>query len=197
MKKFISGLCAAIMSLQILLLAVPVFAEDNTAEKYTAPDSPSATYNMNVDWKFTKATENTSDKNDKENPPSFSLTTATASVLDANGKKFYEVDYDDSSWEDVSVPHPINAEDSFDYTCKDSGDGIWRGFMFYRKHVTVPASDAGKKMILEFEAVRQSIYLYVNGEMVGYYEAGIAPAGFDITNYIKYRRGQRNCGCHR
>lgn len=185
MKKLVSAVCAAVMSLQLLFSAAPVFAEGGETAKYTAPDSPAVTYNMNVDWKFKKATENTSDKNDKENPPSFSLTTATASVLDANGKKFYEVDYDDSSWEDVSVPHPINAEDSFDYTCKDSGDGIWRGFMFYRKHVTVPASDAGKKMILEFEAVRQSIYLYVNGEMVGYYEAGIAPAGFDITNYIK------------
>ncbi len=42
--------------------------------------------------------------------------------------------------------------------------------MFYRKHITIPESDAGKKLFLEFEAVN-SVYLYVNGEIVGYYEA--------------------------
>lgn len=57
--------------------------------------------------------------------------------------------------------------------------------MFYRKHITIPESDAGKKFFLEFEAVRNSVYLYVNGEMVGYYEAGIAATGFDITDYVK------------
>ena len=57
--------------------------------------------------------------------------------------------------------------------------------MFYRKHITIPESDAGKKLFLEFEAVRNSVYLYVNGEIVGYYEAGIAATGFDITDYVK------------
>ena len=50
--------------------------------------------------------------------------------------------------------------------------------MFYRKHITIPESDAGKKLFLEFEAVRNSVYLYVNGAIVGYYEAGIAATGF-------------------
>ena len=28
---------------------------------------------------------------------------------DKDGKKFYEVDYDDSDWETVSIPHGIGA----------------------------------------------------------------------------------------
>lgn len=163
------------MVLQLLLGTVTVWAESQTeAEKYTAPESPAVTYNMNMDWKFKKASDSAT----------YPLASAAGSVA-KDGKQFYEVGYDDSDWETVSVPHPINAEDSFDGNCYDAGEaGLYRGFMFYRKHITIPQSDAGKKMFLEFEAVRQSVYLYVNGELVGYYEAGIAPIGFDISKYV-------------
>lgn len=176
MKRSVSIICSLAMVLQLLLGAVPVWAaEDTEGTSYEAPESPAVTYNMNVDWRFKKASDSAT----------YPLAKAAASVV-KNGKNFYDVDYDDSDWETVSVPHPINAEDSFDGNCYDAGEsGLYRGFMFYRKHITVPASDVGKKMFLEFEAVRQSVYLYVNGEMVGYYEAGITAMGFDITNYIK------------
>lgn len=175
MKKKLNVFCSLLLALSMILpmAVMPVFAEDDKA--YTAPDSPAVTYNMNVDWKFKKASGTV-----------YPLASAKESVKDANGKEFYAVDYDDSDWETVSVPHPINAEDSFDGNCYDAGEtGLYRGFMFYRKHITVPESDAGKKLFLEFEAVRQSVYLYVNGEIVGYYEAGISAMGFDITDKIK------------
>lgn len=154
-------------------MAVPIYAEETAA--YQEPESPSVCYNMNIDWKYKRAADGRS----------FPLKTALEGVA-KDGKNFYEKDYDDSDWSLVSVPHPINAEDSFDGVGVDAGEGsLYRGFMFYRKNITIPQTDAGKKFFLEFEAVRQSVYLYVNGEMVGYYEAGIAPIGFDITNYVK------------
>ncbi|MCH5185617.1 MAG: hypothetical protein J1F64_05760, partial [Oscillospiraceae bacterium] len=174
MRKIISAVMALVM-LATVLPAIPVFAEESGAEKpaYSQPESPSVTYNMNVDWKFTKASGGP-------------YLAAASESVEKDGKRFYEVDYDDSEWEDVSVPHPINAEDTFDGNAYDSGEAsLYRGFMFYRKHVIIPASDEGKKMFLEFEAVRQSVYLYVNGEIVGFYEAGVAPIGFDITDYVK------------
>lgn len=177
MKRKSVIVCSLLLALQMVLSTVtlPVFAED-TVEKYTEPESPSVTYNMNMDWKFRKA----------ESSSKFPLKAAADAIV-KNGKNFYDVDYDDSDWENVSVPHPVNAEDSFDGLTGDAGEGgLYRGFMFYRKHVTVPESDRGKKLFLEFEAVRQSVYLYVNGNMVGFYEAGIAAMGFDITDYVKY-----------
>lgn len=172
MKRRVSLICSLVMVLQLLFAAVPVWAEDEVA--YEAPESPAVTYNMNIDWKYKRA----------EDSAVYPLASAAAAIA-KDGKQFYEADYDDSDWETVSVPHPINAADSFDGNCYDAGEaGLYRGFMFYRKHITIPAEDAGKKMFLEFEAVRQSVYLYVNGQMVGYYEAGIAPIGFDISNYV-------------
>ncbi|MCH5210924.1 MAG: hypothetical protein J1F01_08180 [Oscillospiraceae bacterium] len=177
MKKIISAIISLAM-IASMFTALPVYADDENTnpdetQKYVEPESPSVTYNMNVDWKFKQATVHST------------LTNAINSVKDDAGNPFYSTEYDDSEWENVSVPHPINASDSFDYKCHDDGDGIWRGFMFYRKRVIIPESDAGKKLFLEFEAIRNSVYLYVNGEMVGYYEAGVAATGFDITDKIK------------
>lgn len=129
-------------------------------------------YNLNFDWKFTKA------------KAPFPLQSATESVSE-NGKDFFNTDYNDNMWESVSIPHAPNAEDSFDSLIRDAGEAtLYRGFMFYRKRFTLPGL-ARKKLILEFEAVRQSIYLYVNSAFAGYYEAGTAPVGFDITPFVK------------
>lgn len=176
------ALCAMLIALQMVLSCLPslAFAAADGEEPtvYTELESPAVTYNMNVDWKFKKAGDISTETD--------SLPEVKELHKDSNGKYFYEVGYDDSAWETVSVPHPINADDSFDGVGVDAGEaGLYRGFMFYRKNITIPKSDAGKKFILEFEAVRQSVYLYVNGEMAGYYAAGITAMGFDITPYIK------------
>ncbi len=66
-----------------------------------AGPSPAATYSLNADWRFTKA------------PKTIPLAQAKASV-ETNGVKVEDPAFDDSSWEAVSVPHPINAHGSFD-----------------------------------------------------------------------------------
>ncbi len=130
--------------------------------------------NLNLDWKFTKAKGKT-----------FPLEAAAKSV-EQEGKPFYAVNYDDSAWQAVSVPHPVNAEDSFDDRIIDAGEpNLYRGFMFYRKHFTLSGETAGKKVFLEFESIRQTVYLYVNGKFAGYYEAGVAPVGFDISGLVQ------------
>ncbi len=177
MKRKLKVFCSLLMVVQMILsLAVmPAYAEgEETTAEYAQLESPAVVYNMNLDWKFKKASGTV-----------YPLTPALESVVDANGKQFYEVDYDDSDWETVSVPHAVNATDSFDGLGLDAGEaGLYRGFMFYRKTFTVPETDAGKKFIVEFEAFRQSLYVYVNGTLAGYYEAGVAPVGFDLTDYI-------------
>ena len=47
---------------------------------------------------------------------------------------FYQVGYDDSAWEQVSIPHPVNAHDTFDEHAVDPGEASFRrDMMFYRK----------------------------------------------------------------
>ena len=166
MKKFFSTLVAFVMLLS--LLPAQAQGEDDVM----LPDITKTTYNMNFGWKFTKTRVATPMKDAMES-------------MVKNGKAFYEIGYDDSDWESVSVPHAPNAEDSFDNIIKDAGEAsLYRGYMMYRKHFTLD-DVLNKKFIIEFEAVRQTIYLYINGSFIGYYEHGTAPAGFDISSFVK------------
>ena len=131
-----------------------------------------AVYSIDADWRFTKA------------PKTIPLAQAKASV-ETNGVKVEDPAFDDSAWETVSVPHPINAHDSFDDRAVDAGEAsFWRGMAFYRKRFALDAAPKGKAFIT-FETVRQSVYLWVNGKFAGYCEAGIAPCAFDVTSLLK------------
>lgn len=171
----------------IMLLSSISGCKSNTtspsdAEKnlYTAPEAKSITYNMNIGWTFTKAPSNCK----------WPLSAAQAAIA-KDGKEFYEADYDDSAWESVSLPHAVSASESFTERAVDGGDtGVYRGMAFYRKKFTVPTEAAGQKVFVELEGARQAVYVWVNGQAVGYYEAGITASGFDLTPYIKY--GEEN-----
>ena len=145
-----------------------------------AEATPVGCHNLNVDWKYARA-------KDGAIHPLYKA----AKAIEKDGKPFYAVDYDDSDWQLVSVPHPVNAHDEFDEIITGPGEAnFYNGYNFYRKHVVLWGTGngewgTGRKFFLEFESVRQDIVLWVNGEMVGHYEAGIAPVGFDITGQAK------------
>ena len=149
MKKKLSVILALAMLLQLCGVSLVM------AQAYAPPESGSARYNFNIDWKFSKPYAAT-----------WPLRTAIASTKDAAGHAFYDADFDDSAWRMVSLPHTFNAEDSFRSVAEDSGDaGIYRGIAFYRKSFTLPEEDAGKKVIVEFESARQAVYVCSTGRL--------------------------------
>ena len=94
----------------------------------------------------------------------------------------------------VTLPHTFNDEDLFRDRIQDGGSGQRRTAAFYRNILTIPARHKNHKVLLAFEGLRQTCYLYVNGTLAGYYEAGVAPFGFDITPYVRtMRRTHRHC----
>ena len=135
-------------------------------------------YSLNADWRFswTKAP--------------LPLKNAISSMRQG-GTDVFSPGYDDSGWEIVSVPHPVNAHDSFDDRAVDPGEATFRrDVMFYRKCFALNwGTGNGElgtgKAFLTFETVRQTIYVWVNGSFAGYYEAGIAPTAFDISSLVK------------
>ena len=140
---------------------------------------PVGEYNLNIDWKYARAKK------------AAKLVDSLKDV-EKGGVPFYAPEYDDADWASVSAPHPVNAHDEFDEIITGPGENdFWNGYNFYRKHVVVQGSgvssqgSVGRKYFLEFESVRQDIVLWVNGELIGHYEAGIAPVGFDITRAVK------------
>ena len=126
-------------------------------------------YNFNYKWRFKLADV-------------FPLEAAVEAHRDRNGKPFYDPDYIGDGWKEVSVPHTFNDCELFRTPIEDAGSGQTRSFAFYRKHFDLAAAE---KVIIEFEGIRQSCFLYVNGILAGFSENGVAPFGFDITQYVR------------
>lgn len=172
MKKMVAW--AILLSMLLSCAGSCIFV--SAAEKFVLPETEAGEYNMNPDWKFSKPSG-----------VKWPLKEAIDTSKDAGGAAFYMPGFDDSTWQDVSLPHTFNDEDSFRTVAADPGEGgAYRGISFYRKHFSLPKEQAGKKVILEFEGVRQAAYVYLNGEMAGYYEYGVSPFGIDLSEQIRF-----------
>ncbi len=79
-------------------------------------------------------------------------------------------DFDDHGWTTVSTPHTYNDTDTFDDWSLPGHRGEqnqWGGRTWYRKTFNLPDSFKGKKVFIEFEAVRQVAEVYLNGHFLG------------------------------
>ena len=87
--------------------------------------------------------------------------------------------FDDSQWQQVTLPYAFNGDEAFRKDIVDLTDTI----VWYRK--TFNVSNPDKKYFIEFEGVRQGADFYLNGHPLGYSENGVMACGFDLTPYIK------------
>ncbi len=92
---------------------------------------------------------------------------------DANGAE--AIDYDDSKWETVSVPHTAQL-----MPAEDSGCRNYQGIVWYRKTFTVPSLRGGEAF-LHFEAIMGKQVFYVNGKKVKEHEGGYLPVEINLT----------------
>ena len=125
---------------------------------YVPPANNRIKYNFDYDWKFIRQ--------------------------DVAGAE--TVAFNDSAWQDVSLPHTYNDTDHYDTFVTASGDYGWFGKTWYRKHFKLDAAQAGRKVFLEFEGIRTAGTFYINGTYIGLHENGVAPIGLDITNYVNF-----------
>ena len=112
---------------------------------------------------------------------------------------FYKTDLDDSAWKTMNIPAnwEMNGYGVPEYV---NTGFAWRGHFdqkppavpvkdnnvgSYRRIVNIPDSWDGKQVIAHFGSVTSNIYLYVNGQFVGYAEDAKVAAEFDITPYLK------------
>ena len=88
--------------------------------------------------------------------------------------------FDDSRWQQVTLPYAFNGNEAFRKDIVDLTDTI----VWYRK--TFDMQDlTNKKVFIEFEGVRQGADFYLNGQHLGMSENGVMACGLDLTPYIK------------
>jgi hypothetical protein len=61
----------------------------------------------------------------------------------------------------------------------------WRGEGWYRKSFSLPASDAGRRIYLDFDGVMAMPTVYVNGRKAGGWDYGYVSFRVDVTDYVK------------
>ena len=96
------------------------------------------------------------------------------------------VNFDDSGWECVRVPHDWAISGPFDESLPGgSGKLPWKGVGWYRRTFTLEPGDAGASVFLDFDGVMASPEVYVNGQKAGGWDYGYASFRVDATPYVK------------
>ena len=111
---------------------------------------------------------------------------------------FFRMDYDAKNWVDMPVPGVWELNGYGDPEYVNVGFA-WRGHFknnppevpvkdnhvgSYRRTITIPTDWTDKQVIAHFGSVTSNIYLWVNGQYVGYAEDAKVAAEFDVTPYI-------------
>jgi beta-galactosidase len=91
-----------------------------------------------------------------------------------------EVGFDDASWQRVDLPHTWNALDG-----QDGGGDYRRGPGWYRRHLSLDASLAGRRLYLQFDGASLMADVYVNGVHLGTHRGGFARFRFDATAVLR------------
>ncbi len=137
--------------------------------------------------------------------------TRTVKELDTNWKfqkgdfeNAIKIEFDDSKWETVSVPHdwaiygPFDKEvDIQNVAIVQNGEEVATektgrtgalphiGTAWYRNKFTLPQFKKDKKVILLFEGAMSEPQIYLNGQKVGEWAYGYSYFYFDVTDFIQ------------
>ena len=141
-------------------------------------------------WKFAFGNASSPEKDFGRGTEYFNYFTKAASIHNAGP---YAVDFDDSAWKPVQLPHdwvvdlPFAAEASHSPGYKTVG---WKypgtSVGWYRKHFTVPAEALGQPVSLRFDGIFRDSDIWVNGFWLGGERSGYASATYNIAEYLNY-----------
>ncbi|HLP07128.1 MAG TPA: beta-galactosidase GalB [Opitutaceae bacterium] len=101
---------------------------------------------------------------------------------------YVRVDFDDSAWRRVDLPHDWAIEGPFLAEGDVAGMGrlpSW-GIGWYRKQLSIPATDAGKRLVLEIDGAMSYATVWLNGRLVGGWPYGYSSWQVDLTPYANF-----------
>ena len=92
------------------------------------------------------------------------------------------VNFDDSAWQTVRLPHTWNNLDG-----QDRG-AYYRGPAWYRRHFTPSRQLAGRSLFLKFDGAATIADVFVNGTRVGTHKGNFAAFCYDVTPSLQVGR---------
>lgn len=158
-----------------------------------SPTRPRERLNFDRDWRFALG-------HAADDARDFDFRRDRSLVKSGEARGAAGVDFDDSAWRALNVPHDWAIELPLDPAGdKELGE---HGFVaigrdhpqhsvgWYRKAFTVPAGDAGRRISIHFEGVFRESVTWINGHRLGRHESGHTDFTYDLTDFLNY--GGRN-----
>jgi beta-galactosidase len=99
--------------------------------------------------------------------------------------EFLSPAYDDSSWQRVNVPHDYIVEGAFDPKADEAHGYLPVEPGWYRKTISIPAADPGRRLWLEFDGVYRDSQMWLNGHFLGRHASGYTSFCYDISDVAK------------
>ncbi len=127
---------------------------------------------LNGDWKFNWV------KDPKKRPTSFQ-----------------NIAFNDSDWTTIPVPanwevegfgYPIYLDERYPFTTKwPDAPTDYNPVGTYRKEIVLNREFLSQDIVLHFAGAKSAMYVYVNGNYVGYSQGSKTPAEFNITKHLQ------------
>ena len=110
-------------------------------------------------------------------------------------ENFQDPNFDDSDWDLFAVPanwevhgydYPIYLDEKYPFeTHWPNVPRDYNPVGSYKKTIDIPDDWNDKDVFIHFGAVKSALYLWVNGEFVGYSQGSKPPAEFKLNDYLK------------
>lgn len=167
-----------------LLLAVLCLSPVLAAEK----DPPRERLLMDSGWRFAFGHPFDPDKDFAHGTAFFSYFAKAGTGDGPASPKF-----DDRSWRQLDLPHdwavelPFDEKGSYSHGYKAMGRKIpEKSVGWYRKTFTIPASDKGRRISIDFDGVHRDALVWVNGFYMGRESSGYSGFRYDISDVLNY-----------
>jgi beta-galactosidase len=107
---------------------------------------------------------------------------------------FQNINFDDSDWANILVPanwevegfgHPIYLDERYPFTTTwPDAPKDYNPVGTYRNIITLTEHFLSEDIILHFAGAKSAMYVYINGQYVGYSQGSKTPAEFNISEFL-------------
>jgi beta-galactosidase len=171
----------------------------SAVSKPSNPASPRQRISINDDWRFIKndPPDMTKDLLSYNALKGYILPTGNGlagnnfhTVISASDPgesvAYVQAGFDDSSWRRLDLPHDWGVEGQFSTAGRgDTGRLPFYGIGWYRKKLTIPASDEGKSIFLDVDGAMSYATVWCNNRIVGGWPYGYSSWRVDLTPHIR------------
>jgi beta-galactosidase len=103
----------------------------------------------------------------------------------APSSDFLSPAYDDSSWQNVKIPHDYIVEGAYDPKAEKQHGYLPVEPGWYRKTILIPTADQVRRLWLEFDGVYRDSQMWLNGHFLGRHASGYTSFCYDVSEFAK------------